>query len=807
MDTLMQDIRFAIRTLAKAPLFTMLCVLCLSVGIGVNANIYSAVYAAFLRPFEFRDPDRLMSVADHNDKRGWDTWSIAYETYQDLKRDATQFEDIAASAFRSITLGDTEEPIRLQGQLASGNLFTLLGVQPHIGRVFSGDDDTPGAAPTLILGYGVWERRYSADSTIIGRAIPVNGTPHTVIGIMPKGFMFPEREEAWIPMAPLLEGRSRALREVVLYGRLKPGTDAAKATTQLRTISERLEKEHPATQEGWRAYAQPLRKAFIPNDTRLVISTMMGAVTFVLLIACANVASLLLARATARTREIAVRTALGAGRLRIVRQLLTESILLALVACPIGIGIAYWLLDIVLATIPEGDLPYYLKFAIDGPVLLYTVAIAAITGVVFGLAPALQAVRGNLQSALKEGGRGSGTGASRQRLRTTLVVGEIALSMVLLVGAALFVRSFINVQNSTGGVNTANMLTLRFFMPGQRYDSGAAITSRVNDVVERVEALPGVVSVTASNQIPLSGGGDAGEIEIEGKPVASRADAPNVWWTGVTANWFSTLGAPLLSGRDLTDQETRERSAVAVINETMARRFWPNGDVIGRRFRLLEDSTPHWFTVVGVARDFNVDELDNPEPIGAGFFVGYRYLPTRNTGLMIRTAGDPAQMTSAVRKAIRDSDPTLPVFQAMSMEELRREGIWSQRLFGWMFTMFGLVALVLASVGVYGVIAYSVSQRTQEFGVRVALGAQANDVLRLVVSNGAKLALIGIAIGLVGAFGVTRVIQSLLIGVSSTDLVSFAGVTVFLGAVALFASYVPARRATRVDPLTALRSE
>jgi putative ABC transport system permease protein len=517
--------------------------------------------------------------------------------------------------------------------------------------------------------------------------------------------MFSERAEAWVTMAPLLEGNTRDLREVVLYARLKAGSDVDKATTQLRTISERLEKEYPATQAGWRAYAQPLRKAFIPNDTRLVISAMMGAVTFVLLIACANVANLLLARATARTREIAVRTALGAGRLRIVRQLLTESILLAMVACPIGIGIAYWLLDLVLASIPEGDLPYYIRFAIDGPVLLYTVGIAAITGLVFGLAPALQAVRGNLQAALKEGGRGSGTGASRQRLRTALVVGEIALSMVLLVGAALFVRSFLNVQNSMGGVNTANMLTLRFFMPGQRYDSGSTIVSRVADVVERVGALPGVLSVTASNQIPLSGGGAGGDIEIEGKPVANRADAPNVWWTGVTKDWFSTLGAPLLAGRDLTDQETRERSAVAVVNETMAKRFWPNADAIGRRFRLLEDSAPHWFTVIGVARDFNVEELDNPEAIGPGFFVGYRYLPTRNTGLMIRTSGDPTQITTAVRMAIRESDPTLPVFQAMSMEDLRSRGIWSQRLFGWMFTMFGLVALVLAAVGVYGVIA------------------------------------------------------------------------------------------------------
>ncbi|MGH7677277.1 MAG: ABC transporter permease, partial [Gemmatimonadaceae bacterium] len=755
----------------------------------------------------YADPDRVVVIEDRNQKRGWTASNISYENLRDFQQQATVFEAVAGIAFRSITLSDGEEPIRLQGEAVSASLFPLLGVTPHIGRVFRPDEDVPGAPGTVILGYGIWERRYAADSSIIGRSITVNGVPSTVIGIMPKGFMFPEREEAWIPLVPRVEGTPRDSRQIWTFARLKPGVDVAAASTQLRTISERLEQLYPQSQADWRAYAKPLREAFIPEDTRLIIATMMGAVTFVLLIACANVANLLLARATTRRREIAVRTALGAGRGRIVRQLLTESVILALVAAPVGIGIAFWLLDVVIASIPEGDLPYYFKFAIDGPVLLYTVLVSLATGIVFGLAPALQAVRVDLHSSLKEGGRSGGAGRAGNRMRTVLAVGEVALSLILLVGAALFVRSFVNVQTNTGGITTSNLLTLRFFLPGERYDSGRVVEARVADIIQRVEALPGVVSATASNLVPLSGGGFRSNLEIEGKPVANQAEALSAAWSGVTAKWFGTLGIPVVSGRTFTEQEGRDSSRVAVINETMAKRYWPDGSPLAKRFRLLEDSSRSWFTVIGVSADYHYNELDDAAPVDPGFAVAYRHLQTRNTGLMIRTQGDPTQVTNAVRGAIRASDPTLPVFEAMSMEELRRLGIWSQRLFGWMFTMFGVIALVLASVGVYGVLAYGVSQRTQEFGVRVALGAQPGDVIRLVLRNGAVLAATGIAIGLVGAWGVTRVFQSLLIGVSSTDPASFIGVTLFLTAVALLASYVPARRATRVDPLTALRAE
>jgi putative ABC transport system permease protein len=807
MDQLLQDIRFAIRTLVKAPLFTTLCVLCLAIGIGLNANIYSAVYAVFQRPFPYAEPERLIQLELVQTKRGFTNRAMPFESFQDLQSQTTAFDHLAASSFRSITLTDGDEPVRVQGQAVSWNLLPMLGVRPVLGRFMRPDEDVIGAAPVILIGYGLWQRRYAGDSSIVGRVLPVNGRPHTVIGVMPQGFMFPEQEEAWIPAAPLLDGHSRQVFEVIVMGRLKQGVDLSAASAQVAASSERQATLFPEALGEWRATVKPIRDTFIDTDTKTVIAAMMGAVTFVLLIACANVANLLLARATGRSREIAVRAALGAGRGRIVRQLLTESVMLALIACPIGIGIAYWLLDVILASIPEGDMPYFIVFRIDGPVLLYTVAIAVLTGVIFGLAPAMQAVRGNLQGALKDGGRGSGTGGGRHRLRTVLAVGEIALSLVLLVGAALFVKSFLNLRTKSGGIEVERLLTLRYFMPGERYDSIPAMVFRTEDVIRRIEAVPGVVSATASNNIPLSGGGGGAQIEIDGKPVANRADAPFVRWAGATEHWFETLGIPLVSGRTITALDARSNPWVAVINESMARQFWPDSDPVGRRFRFAGGASASWFSVVGVSRDYRLDELDDSEPTGAAFIVAYPHMATRNTGVSILTRDDPLQVAAAVRKAIHDSDPTVPVFDMMSMEERRQLGFWSVRLFGWMFAMFGIVALVLASVGVYGVIAYGVSQRTQEIGVRVALGAQPADVIRLVVGNGARLAAAGIGIGLAGALALTQVIQSLLIDVSSYDVTSFAGVTLFLTAVALVASYIPARRATRVDPLTALRAE
>jgi putative ABC transport system permease protein len=518
------------------------------------------------------------------------------------------------------------------------------------------------------------------------------------------------------------------------------------------------------------------------------------------------VANLLLARATARQREVAIRAALGAGRWRIVRQLLTESVIVALAGGIGGALLAVWGTDLIwLGIPPESNTPYYITWTVDASTLIYTLAISVFVGVVFGLAPALEATKGNLQESLKEGGRGS-AGSKRHRLRNGLVVAEVALSLILLVGASLFVRSFLKAQHASGGFDTAPIMTFRTYMPGDQYVGPSPKARRIEDVMRRIEALPGVVGAAASNNIPLSGGGSGGDVAIEGKPV-NPGDERGIFWTGVTAHWFRTLDVPVRQGRDFTEREAAESSAVAVINQTMAQQFWANEDPLGRRFRFVNDTAIGWVTVIGVIPDIHNNDLDDTDRDPSAY-LPYPYLATPNTGLMVRVAGgEPTAIVSQVRREIRAADPGMPLFEVQTMETARQLGFWQFKLFGWMFAVFGAIALLLAAVGVYGVLAYSVTQRTQEMGVRTALGASSGDVLRLVVGEGVKLAGIGIGIGLVGAFGVTRFISSILFDTSPSDPLSYAAVALFLIGVAVVASWIPARRATIVDPIVALRAE
>jgi putative ABC transport system permease protein len=525
--------------------------------------------------------------------------------------------------------------------------------------------------------------------------------------------------------------------------------------------------------------------------------------------ACANVANLMLTRAAARQRELAIRTAIGAGRGRIVRQLLTEAAVLGLVAgvaaLPLSI-LGMRLLDRGIP--PENPVPYYMHWSLDVRSLLYTGAISLVAAMFFGLAPALHASSGHVYEALKEGGRGM-SGGRRNRLRNTLVVMEVALSLVLLVGASLFWRSFAALEQRQTGFDTAPILTMRFYLPGTRYDSATARAQRVQDIMTRVEQLPGVEAATVSNLIPLDGGCCSNPIEIEGQP-AERGREPVIRWTSAAGYWFPTFSLRMISGRDLADHEVRDTTAtVAVINQAMSKRFWPKGTAVGSRFRMMgSDSSRRWITVVGVAPDMYSNQLDdNQGVIGPTAYLPFHFLQARNHGLMVRTSSSPAAVAGAVRSAIRASDPALPVFSIRTMDKVRELGDWQYELFGWMFGMFGAIALLLAAIGVYGVISYGVSQRTQEIGVRVALGARRGHAIGMVVRNGMRLSAAGLALGLLGAVAVTRVVQSILIGVSPTDPLSFGAVTVFLGGVAFVASYVPARRATTVDPIIALRFE
>ena len=806
MDAILQDLRYAARTLAKNPGFAALTIACLALGIGVNSTIFSVVDTVAIRPLPFGDPERLAELATTHQANGIDRGNVSYLDLQDWRSRTRAFAQIAAVSGRSLTLSDGDEPERFDGATVTWNMFPMLGIQPVLGRQIRADEDTPGGARVVLLSHGVWQRRYASDPTIIGRAITVNGNAHTVIGVMPPKFQFPERAQLWIPQVPIEHASPRTARSLVVMARLKPGVSFDEGRRDIMAVGAQLAAEQRDDQ-GWGANAVKLRDSLMPSDITLIVMTMMGAVSLVLLIACANVANLLLARATVRQREIAVRSALGAGRGRIVRQLLTESILIAIAAAPLGVAIAYIGLQWLTASMPpQNQAPYYVDWTMNSRVVFYTVVIAVLTGLVFGLAPALQAAKTNLQDALKDGGRGS-AGGLRNRLRSSLVVVEIALALVLLVGASLFVRSFLNLQDAKTGIETASLMTLRFYMPGDQYESEDAMVRRVDDIVRRVEALPGVVSGFASNMVPLASGGSEGGIVPEGVTITPGQE-PSSSYFGVTPHMLQTLNLPLVAGRDFTDAEGQGRSGVAIVNGVFAKRMWPNrSDVIGQRFRLLDDARSQWITVIGVVSDFRLFSVRDGKPSPYAF-LSYPHDPARNTGLTVRVAGGaPTAITGAIRQEIRKADPTLPLFNIQTGEEARFNSYWQFRLFGWMFSIFGAIALALASIGVYGVLSYAVSQRTQEIGVRMALGASRQNVFALIVAHGAKLAGIGIICGVVGAAAVTRVVASLLYNVTATDPLSFLGTAAFLGLVALLASYIPARRATSVDPMIALRAE
>ncbi|HMC54941.1 MAG TPA: ABC transporter permease [Gemmatimonadaceae bacterium] len=804
MDKLFQDLRFAVRTLRKSPVFTIIAVLCLGFGIATNTTLYSCFNAMILRPLPFAEPERLVSVWDFNSKNG-NNDAISYPTYKDWRDQTTSFTALGAYSGRSLVITEGDEPARLTGMLISASLFPMLGVRPQLGRLFRPDEDLPGAPGVVLLSDATWRKLYAADSSVVGRVISVNNEPRTVVGIMPPRFKFPSRQEIWIPIGPTLANDKRAWRSTALIGRLKPGIGIEQANRELESVTGRLKQRFGVTDDNL-GHATPLKDDFLPDDVKLIVSAMLGAVMFVLLIAVANVANLMLTRASARGREFAIRAAIGAGRGQIVRQLLVESVIIAVIAGVIALPLTWYGLRLIDGAIPPEDpLPYFIHWSLDTPTLLYTAAISLVTGVVFGLAPALRTSRGALTETLKDGSRGASGGAKHNKLRNALVVAEVALSLVLLVGASLFVRTFVGLKQVPLGFEPGRVLTMRFYLPGSRYDStGAKITS-VEEIVRRVEALPGVEAATVSNSIPLDGT-PGGRIVVDGQAV-DKGKEPVISWTGFTGHWFRTFGVALEGGRMFTDAEMHDTARVAIIDHTMAARFWPKSSALGQRFRFAQDSADAWFMVVGVTSDMRVRGLDNTGPVRPTAFLPYAHLPARNHGVMARVRGDPLASTSAIRAAIRGADPSIPVFNIQSMEKVRDLSFWQYGLFGAMFGIFGAIALFLAAIGVYGVISYGVSQRTREIGVRVALGAQRGDVIRLILRQGMTVAGIGIALGLVGAFGVTRVVASLLIGVSPTDPLSFASVPLFLAAIAFLASVIPARRATQVDPIIALRTD
>jgi len=805
LEALLHDLRYAVRTLLKSPGFAAIAVVCIAIGIGANTAIFSVVNAMLIRPFPYADPDRLMAVHEVQPKNDVNKGGLSNLDFRDLREQAASFSEIAAYTHRSLTFSGEGEPERVEGASISWNLFQLLGIKPALGRLFRPDEDRAGAPAAVLLSHELWMRRFNGDPSVVGKAILVNAAAHTVVGVMPPGFRYPDNELAWTPLEPFVHDSSRSERSLAVLGRLKPGVSTEQARAEVKAFVERIAAQYPGSHTGWSGDVRPLREDYAGAKLHLILFSMLGAVICVLLIACSNVANLLLARATVRQREVAVRAAFGAGRLRLLRQFLTESGVIGLLGGLVGLAFAYWGIRWIEISIPaDNPLPFWMKFTIDGTVLLYTFGISLLTGLLFGIAPAFQALKTDLHETLKEGGRGVGGSLRRNRLRSSLVVAQVALSLALLVSASLFVRSFLKIQADGGGLKTAHVMTMRIYLPAGRYEKDEDMSRRVEDVVRRLEALPDVEAVSASNNIPLSDGGGGGRIAVEGKSFP-RGEEPDIFWAAVSPHFLQTIGLKPVRGRNFTAAEGTSRSHVALINQKLANQLWQDQDPVGRRFQLIDEQTVEWISVIGVVPDFKSESISGY--LRPSAFLPYPYQASRNTGLTIRTRSLPLGIVAGARRQIRASDPNLPVFNLYTLEEIRRQGLWEYRFLGGMFAVFGGIALFLAAIGVYGVLSYSVSQRVREIGVRVALGAQEWDVFGLVLRQGLILALFGIAFGLPLAFGASRVVARTLYDTSPNDPVSFGLISIALAATAALASYMPARRALDVDPLDALRGE
>jgi len=809
METFWQDLRFGFRQLLGKPGFAAIATLSLALGIGANTAIFSLVDAVLLRPLPFHDPDRLVVVWEDAAKIGFPRNTPAPANYADWKARNRVFEDMAAITWRGFNLTDEGEPEKVEAQAVTANFFPLLGVKPDLGRVFNGEEDQPGRNNVAVISYGLWQRRFGGDPALIGKEILLDGQKYMVIGVMPSGFQFLSKEVGlWVPAAfSPQELANRGSHYLTVVARLKPEVALQEARADVAAITQRINRDNPVSWSGFElgSVVISLREQ-LAGDVRPALITLLVAVGFVLLIACANIANLLLARGAARFREVAVRTALGAGRGRIVRQLLTESVSLAVAGGLAGLLFAWSCFSFLKQIIPD-NMALNAGVRIDARIFGFTLLLSFLTGIVFGLAPALQAAKIDLNEALKQGGGRTGTGAGHRRLRSALVVIEIALALVLLVGAGLLIQAFLRLRALDVGVNPENVLTLRTMLPRNKYGELPKRDAFYRQVVERVRALPGVVSAGYTTAMPLTWKGGTNGFSIEGRGQGPGQDAQS---RQVSAGYMETMGVKLRQGRFLDERDDAQAQPVAVINETMARQFWPGEGALGKRFKLGPfDSQNPWVTVVGVVGD--VKEMGLEAPAKAEMFFPYQQLPrmlwNMPRDLAVRTTGDPMSVAAAARQAVWSVDRNQPVSNVRTMNEILAEEVAQRRIGMTLLAAFAALALALASLGIYGVLSYSVAQRRQEIGVRMALGAGRKDVMRMVLADGMRLAAAGVAVGLGVSFALTRLMAGLLFGVSASDLRTLAGVTLLLTLVALVACYIPARRATKVDPMIALRYE
>lgn len=811
MQTLWQDVRYAARMLLKQPGFTLVAISTLALGIGANTAIFSVISAVLLEPLPFAAPEQLVHVWNTEEKN--DRFEVSYPDFADWRAQNQSFERMAAWTDANFTLTGTGDPLNLRGTVVTADLFPLLGVAPQIGRNFLAEEDRPGGR-AVILSHHLWQQRFGADPNLSGKTIIINDQRLTVAGVMPAGFAFPIQNSAidlWVSAAWIAEGQAplteqRGNHAFGVIGRLRQNVALGQAQAEMNAIVSHLAQQYPETNKFGVRIA-PLHEDLV-GEVRLVLLILFGAVGCVLLIACANVANLLLARATTRHREMAVRAALGASRLRVVRQLLTESVLLSLCGGIAGLLLALWGTDLLLALVPEG-LPRASEAGLDARVFGFTVMVSLLTGIVFGLVPALQAVKFGLTEALKEGSKGAGQGARRHRVRDALIVTEIALALVLLVCAGLLINSFLRLQRVDPGFDSQGVLTFRTGVPSTRYSQKTQVTAFYRQLIARLETLPGVTSVSAVDALPLSGAGAGVGFSIEGMALAPNNPFPyESGLRAVVPGYFRTMGMQLIKGRDFTARDDSEATQVAIINETLARRYFPNEDPIGKRINpsfATDKRGVQMREIVGIFRDVKHESLSAaPQP---EVYVAHGQLPSNSMNIVMRTTIDPNHLIAAARNEVHLLDQDLPVFNIKTLDQYKVASVAEPRFNSTLLGIFAGLALILTAVGIYGVMAYAVTQRTHEVGLRMALGAQRGDVLRLVIKQGLLLTVIGVAIGLAGALAMTRVLASLLYGVTATDPLTFVSVALLLIIIGVLACYIPARRATRVDPLEALRHE
>ena len=812
MDAFFRDLRYSLRLMIKSPAFTAVALLSIALGIGANTTVFSVINAVLLRSVPYKEPNTLMllwgdtpGAPSHRNHSQVSATDVA-----DFRAQASVFEDVATYSGWYPTMTGNGEAERIPAIQVGDGFFKIMKGQPLLGRVFIAEEQVDGKDFVIVLSYGLWQRRFGGDANIVGKTVQLNGRPYNIVGVMgpdfhplPSTLVSPEGQ-FYRPVAENYDDLARDERHLRAIARLKPGATVQQARSEVKVIAQRLEQQHPLTNKDQGAYVVPITDEII-GGIRPTLLMIFGAVIFVLLVACANVANLLLARSSVRFKEITIRSAIGAARRQIIRQLLTESLVLALLGGGLGLLLAIWGTGIVESAGSKIN-PMFHDIHVDMRCLAFTFGISIITGLIFGLAPAMQISMPNLAESLKESGRGSGPSASRNRLRSVLVISEIAMTLVLLVCAGLLIRTVMRLRNVDTGFKAQNILAMNISLPGIKYPKPENQVAFYKEVSERIKLLPGVTAAGTTSVLPLSDNFDGRGLLVEDHP-KPRGEEITVDLYIASPGYLRAMEIPLVKGRAITEQDTMDSAKTALINNTMAAQLWPNEDPIGKRIKFpgSEKSPQPWRTVVGVVKDVSQYALDQKPPMQ--IYVPHAQFPTGFSTIVVKTESEPMAMTGAIRREILAIDKDQAVFNVTTLEQLMGDSIAIRKFFMFLLLVFAALALTLAAVGIYGVMSYVAAQRTHEIGIRMALGAQANDVLKLIIGNGMFLALIGVTAGLAGSFALTRLMAGLLFGVSATDAVTFLVVSVGLIVVALFACYIPARRATKVDPLEALRYE